>query len=101
MRDTPCSLRLLEADFCSGLSLLGTWSESPDPPGVGDTDLDGFGGSSLRIKLMNAFTNPEGLNLGRQKGIQDVGAGLLNTEGVLMVLRIMCKSMSRLDGDVC
>ena len=55
--------------------------------------LEGFGGSSLLMKEMNAFTKPVGLNFGRQNGIQEVGAGLLVTEGVLMVLRMMCKSL--------
>lgn len=33
--------------------------------------------SSLRKKVMYAFTNPEGLNLGRQTGIHEALAGEL------------------------
>jgi hypothetical protein len=41
---------------------------------------------------MNALTNPFGLNLGRQKGIQDAEAGEFNIEGELRVFKMMCKS---------
>ena len=36
---------------------------------------------SLRIKVMYALTKPPALNLGRQNGIQDEGAGELKIDG--------------------
>jgi len=80
------SFRLLEGDLsiseaAEGVSLR-----------VGEDAREGLGCSSLRMKEMNALTKPFGLNLGRQNGIHDVDAGLLYTDGVLIVLRMMWRS---------
>ncbi len=51
--------------------------------------------SSFLKKVMYILTKPEGLNLGKQTGIQDAEAGELKTEGECIVFIMMCISEKR------